>query len=192
MTGETQTAAPLHPAFFFFFRMRRQAEESSLTTSHRQFNGSSGSIHIFHCAVVWGNEHMTCVRLPVPHLDFWLGSTDRNSPSVTPAADSPVPGNRLALSASISGDIERLTAVRWSAGERQTARTRQSHDHTSILSSGPAQREQMDRKRASHFLRALPGLLTCHSWLWMVRASTLTDTDLAGTTLNCLRSELYL
>lgn len=35
-------------------------------------------------------------------------------------------------------------------------------------------------------------LLACHRWLWMVRASTLTDTVLAGMTVNCFRSELYL
>lgn len=34
--------------------------------------------------------------------------------------------------------------------------------------------------------------LACHRWLWMVMASTLTDTVLAGMTVNCFRSELYL
>lgn len=36
------------------------------------------------------------------------------------------------------------------------------------------------------------GRLACHKWLWMVRASTLTDMVLAGITLNCFLSELYL
>lgn len=49
-------------------------------------------------------------------------------------------------------------------------------------------------KRVAYFALffGTAGLLTCQRWLWMVRASTLTDTVLAGITVNCLRSELYL
>lgn len=36
------------------------------------------------------------------------------------------------------------------------------------------------------------GLLLCHKWLWMVIASTLAESVLAGMWLNCFLSELYL
>lgn len=43
----------------------------------------------------------------------------------------------------------------------------------------------------SSFL-GVAGRLLCHRWLWMVMASTLADSVLAGMWLNCFLSELYL
>lgn len=44
----------------------------------------------------------------------------------------------------------------------------------------------------SGFFFGNAGRLACHKWLWIVTASTLADMVLAGITVNCFLSELYL